>query len=56
MTLERLGESDTCHLIVPCSHALILGGLLRSPWHARASVQVQMLRCKRRHDLSKVTQ
>lgn len=54
--LGEMGESETCHLIVPCSHALILGVLLRSPWHARASVQVQMLRRERRHDLSKVAQ
>lgn len=32
------------------------GGLLRSPWHDRASVQVQMLRPERKHDLPKVTQ
>lgn len=55
MTLERLGENITspqCSLCSPPD----TGGLLKSPGHARATVQVQVLRPEGRHDLPKVTQ
>lgn len=54
MTLGRLGENKTSYLVVPCGHPSDTGGLLRSPWHARTSVQVQLLRPERRQELPKV--
>lgn len=55
MTLARLGENRR-HLSVPCDHPLILGRLLKSSGHAKASVQVQVLRPQGRHGLPRVTQ